>query len=206
MKLERKNKKKPYVDKTIYVDLNAMMESSYLKACAILNDKKAIDFAIKTVGFILEKCCDKKYGLFHFFDGKAKINGLLSDNIYFLNCLIDLYFITQNKKYLEKIEELAEFVLRNFYDNKNYGFFDRMLKEEDLGTLKHKDKQFLENSFCAIVFLRLYFLTREEKYKQAAENTLLYFADSYLNFGYFAGMYAIAVDMIINGEIIDVKL
>ena len=41
----------------------------------------------------------------------------------------------------------------------------------------------------------------DEKYKQAAENTLLYFADSYLNFGYFAAIYAIAVDMLLNGEI-----
>ena len=203
---ERKKKQYPHVDKTIYIDWNSMIISSYIKAGAILNDKKVIEFAIKTVDFILERCYDRENCLFHFFDGKAKINVLLSDNIYFLNCLIDVYFITQNKKYLEKIEELAEFILRNFYDNENHGFFDRLLKEEDLGTLKHRDKQFLENSFSAIVFLRLYLLTKEEKYKQAAENTLLYFADSYLNFGYFAAMYATAVDMIINGEIIDVKL
>ena len=75
-----------------------------------------------------------------------------------------------------------------------------------MGTLKFRDKQFLENSFCAIVFLRLYLLTKDEKYKQAAEKTLLYFADSYLNFGYFASMYAIAADRVINGEIIDVKI
>ena len=59
----------------------------------------------------------------------------------------------------------------------------------------------MENSFAVIVFLRLYFLTKEEKYKECAEKTLMYFADSYLNFGYFAAMYAVAADMLLDGEV-----
>ncbi|MBI2651890.1 thioredoxin domain-containing protein [Candidatus Woesearchaeota archaeon] len=198
---ERKNKKQPYVDKTIYVDWNAMMISSYIKTGAVLNDDSTIQFAIKTVDFILDKCYDNKNSLFHFFDGKASINGLLSDNIYFLNCLIDTYFITQNQKYFVKIKEIAEFILDNFYDKENGGFYDKIIKEEDLGTLKYKEKQFLENSFSAIIFLRLYFLIKDKKYKQAAERTISFFADTRLNFSYFASMYAIAVDMLLNGEI-----
>ena len=61
----------------------------------------------------------------------------------------------------------------------------------------------MENSFCAIVFMRLHFLTNDEKYKQAAEKTLLYFAESYLNFGYFAAMYAVAVEMLLNKVIVN---
>jgi len=198
---ERKNKKQPFVDKTIYVDWNSIMISSYIKAGAALNDDKTTDFAVKTVDFILENCYDSKNGVFHFYDGKANINGLLCDNIYFLNCLIDAYFMAQNQEYLEKINDLADFVLNNFYDNKNPGFFDRLPKEDDLGTLKHRSKQFLENSFSAIVFLRLYFLTKNGKYRQSAESTLLNFADSYLNFGYFSAMYAVAAGMLLNGEI-----
>ena len=197
---EKENRKHPHVDKTIYVDWNSIMISSYIKAGAILNDEKVIEFAIKTIDFILKNCYDKKNGLFHFFDGKRNVNGLLADNIYFLNCLIDAYFITQNKKYLESIKEITDFILKNFYDIKNGGFFDKSTNG-DFGTLKHKDKQFLENSYSAIVFLRLYFLTKEEKYKQAAEDTLIYFADSYLHFGYFAAMYAVAADMLLSGEI-----
>ena len=203
---ERKKEKQPDVDNTIYADWNAMMVSSYIKAGEILNDKKITNFAIKTADFILDRCYNKNDGLSHYFDGKAHINGLLSDNIYFLNCLIDVYSITQDKKYLEKVREIAEFILQNFYDSKNHGFFDRMPKGEDFGTLKQRNKQFLENSFCAIVLLSLHFLTKEKKYKEIAEKTLLYFADRYLNFGYFAAMYATAIDMIINGEIIDIKL
>jgi len=193
---ERKKKKCPFVDKTIYTDWNAMMASSFIKAGEIINDKEAINFAVKTAEFILEKCYDRKFGLFHYFDGKAHQDGLLSDNIYFLNCLIDAHLATQNTKYLEKANEIAGFILRNLYDKKSHGFFDRILKEEDFGILRHRDNQFLENSFCAIVFLRLHFLTKSEDYKQAAENTLLNFANSYLNYGYFAAAYAIAIDML----------
>jgi uncharacterized protein YyaL (SSP411 family) len=195
---ERKSKKQPYVDKTIYVDWNSMMVSSYIKAGAILNSRYAVDFAIKTADFILEKCHDKKKGLFHFFDGEAKISGLLGDNIYFLNCLIDVYETTKNLKYLKNIKETAEFILKNFYDDRTGGFFDRVSEDGDLGALKRRDKQFMENSFCANVFLRMYFLTDDIGYKEVAENTLLYFSGSYLNFGYFAAMYAAAVDMLLN--------
>ena len=196
---ERKIKKQPYVDKTVYVDWNSMMVSSYIKAGAILNSKDAVDFAIKTADFILEKCYDRKHGLFHFFDGKAKISGLLGDNIYFLNCLTDVYETAKDAKCLENIKEIAEFILTNFYDNETGGFFDKVSNDEDLGALKRRDKQFMENSFCANVFLRLYFLTKEMKYMEAAENTLVHFSDSYLNFGYFAAMYAAAVDMLVSG-------
>ncbi len=197
---ERKQKKQPYVDRTIYVDWNAMMISSYIKTGAILNNKSAIDFAIKTVDFMLKNCYDIEQGFCHFFDGKANNYVLLSDNVYFLNCLIDTYFVTQNKTYLGQIKEIADFILNNFYD-KNGGFFDKITKKDDLGMLKHKEKQFLENSFSAIVFLRLYFLTKEDKYREIAEKTLLYFANSYLNFGYFAAQYAIAIDMLLENEI-----
>jgi uncharacterized protein YyaL (SSP411 family) len=187
---ERKNKNQPCVDKTVYVDWNAMTISSYLKVGTLLNNKKTIEFAIKTIDFILKNCYHQKNGLCHFFDGNPNIYGLLSDNIYFLNCLIDISYLNQNQKYLEKIKELAEFIFKNFYDAKNGGFFDRILKEENLGLLKYKQKQFLENCFCSILFLRMYFLTKKEQYKEAAEKTALYFSDSYLNFGYFAALYA----------------
>jgi uncharacterized protein YyaL (SSP411 family) len=198
---KEERKKYPYVDKTIYVDWNSMMVSSYIKTGTILNDNKILEFAIKTADFILENCYDSKNGLPHYFDGKANINGLLSDNIHFLNCLIDVYLATKDQKHKQKVEELADFILKNFYDKKDYGFFDRILKEEDLGILKQRDKQFLENSFCAIVFLRLYFLTKEEVYKEIAENTLLYFADAYLNYGHFAAIYATAVGMLLNSKL-----
>ncbi|MBI3035947.1 thioredoxin domain-containing protein [Candidatus Woesearchaeota archaeon] len=195
---ERRNKKYPDVDKTIYADWNSMMVSSYITAGEVLNDKKTTEFAVKTADFILKNCYDKNNGVFHYFDGKPNINGILSDNMHFLNCLIDVHLATREQRYIEIIKEIAEFVLGNFYDEKGYGFFDRVGKEGDFGALKHSEKQFLENSFSSIVFLRLYRLIKAERYKQAAENALLYFADSYLNFGYFSAMYAIAADMLLN--------
>jgi len=44
-------------------------------------------------------------------------------------------------------------------------------------------------------------MAKHDKYKNAAENTIIYLADSYLKFGYFAALYAIAVDMLLNKEI-----
>ncbi|MBI4143596.1 thioredoxin domain-containing protein [Candidatus Woesearchaeota archaeon] len=197
---ERKGKKQPYVDKTIYVDWNSMMISSFVKAGAILNNKNAVDFAVKTADFILKKCYSKEKGMFHFFDGNAHVNGLLSDNIYFLNSLIDIYSATKDGKYLEKATEIAEFIEKNFHDAKAGGFFDRLAKHEDFGALKVASKQFIENSFCAYAFLKLFSLTKEERHREMAENTLLYFSDSYLNYGYFSSLYATAIGILLEND------
>ncbi|MBI1935229.1 thioredoxin domain-containing protein [Candidatus Woesearchaeota archaeon] len=192
---ERKSKKYPYVDKTIYVDWNSMMISSYIKAGTILNDKSAVNFAVRTVEFLLRNCYSNRNGLFHYFDRNAKINGLFGDNIYFLNALLDDYTVTQNDWHLERIKETADFLLANFYDETGQGFFDRIVKKDDLGILRQRQKQFLENSFAAMTFLRLYLTLKDQKYNNAAEKTLIYLAESYLNYGYFASMYAIALDI-----------
>lgn len=198
---ERNKRNHPHIDNAIYVDWNAMMISSYIKAGAILNDNKAIEFGIKTSDFILDKFYDSKSGLSHFLDKELNVNGLLADNIYFLNAIIDAYFASQNQMYLKKINEISGFILKNFYDETSSGFFDKVIKEEDLGELKQRDKHFLDNSFSAIVFLRVYFLTKEEKYKEAAKKTLLHFSNSCFNFGYFAAMYAMAVGMLLEDVI-----
>jgi len=44
-------------------------------------------------------------------------------------------------------------------------------------------------------------LTKNKDYKKYAENTLLYFANDYLNFSYFAANYAIAVHMLLENEL-----
>ncbi len=198
---ERKNKQYPLVDKIFYVDWNSMMISSYVKAGASLNEKKIIEFGVKTADFFLDKCYKKNSGLFHYYDGKANVSGILSDNIYFLNSLIDIYLATQDEKYLDKIKGIADFILKSFYDGKSGAFFDRIIDNMEIGMLQYPEKSFLENSFCAIVFLRLYFLTKQGKYKDAAEKTLEYFGESYLKYGYFASNYAIAADMLLNDEI-----
>ncbi|MBI2542299.1 thioredoxin domain-containing protein [Candidatus Woesearchaeota archaeon] len=197
---ERKRKGYPHVDRTIYVDWNAMMISSYIKTGVVLNDGKITDFAVKTADFILEKCYDKGKGMSHYYDGEPHIRGLLADNIHFLNCLVDIYAINKNQKYLGTMKELAGFILESFYDVKNGGFFDRIIEKGDFGTLNQRSRQFLDNSFCAVVFLRLHSIAKEEEYRQAAEKTLLYFADSYLNFGYFAALYAVGVEMILGNS------
>jgi len=195
---DRKKMGYPMVDKTIYVDWNSMMVSSYIKAGAIFGDREAVEFAIKTADFILDNCYKEGDGLFDYFDGKPNVSGLLNDNICFLDCLIDVYSAMPNKKYISAIKEIAEFILKSFHDSKDYGFYDRIQKGEDLGALSRKKKQFLDNSYCAIVFLKAYILTKNPAYKSAAENALANFADKYPDYGCFSAVYGTAAYMLLN--------
>jgi uncharacterized protein len=164
-----------------------------IRAGTILKDKNLTEFAIKTVNLILQHCYDKEKGLYHYFDGKPHVHGLLIDNIQFLSCLLDAYLLSKDEKYLSSVKDISEFILNKFYDNENHGFFDRIASIDDFGTLKHRDKQFLDNSFCAVVFLKLSEISKDIKYRDIAKNTILFFSDDYAKYSYFSSAYALAV-------------
>lgn len=93
-------------------------------------------------------------------------------------------------------EEISNFIINRFYDATNGGLFDRIKKENDVGMLNIRIKNFLENSFCAVACLKMHKLSDNVKYKTLAESTLKSFGNSYLNYGYFSATYANALSTI----------
>ena len=167
---ERKKHGKPFIDKNIYTDLSSMMISTYIYAYKILKDDFYKNFAIKSIKFLIKNNYDEKFGMFHFFDRKRKfLSGILSDNIYFIKALIDLYEITQDKQYLEAAEKLNKFVIDNFMD-KDKCFFDKINNPDDIGFLKFRDKSIIENSIVATNLLKLSKIKNNEDYHKVAEN------------------------------------
>ncbi|MBI2130769.1 thioredoxin domain-containing protein [Candidatus Woesearchaeota archaeon] len=192
---KRNTMKKPLVEKTIYTDWSSMMISSYILAYKATGKKELLDFALKSIEFQIGNLYQKERGMFHYFDGKLNENGLLSDNIYFMNALLDAFEAAQNEKYLRLAEELSNFITKNFHDSGNEGFFDRMPRADDAGMLKIRIRNFLENSFAASVFLRLHGITKKEEYRNVAESALLHFGNSFQKYGYFAASYASALSL-----------
>jgi len=188
---QRKKHSKPFIDKNIYTDLSSMMISTYVYAYEILKDNSYKDFAIKSIKFLLKNNYNEKFGMFHYFDGKNKfLPGILADNIYFINALIEIFEITKDKQYLETIEKLNKFVIDNFMD-KDFCFFDKIANPDDIGFLKLRDKPLIENSIVAINLIKL--SKNNKEYLKMAENILKAFHSEYEKYSINGSVYGLAL-------------
>ncbi len=201
---ERKKKTAPAIDKTIFINWNAKMVSSYLSAYNVLGDAHLKEFALKTIEFLLQNCYSANEGVYHFWINNQKgIGGLLTDNLYFANALIDAYETLGEQKYLEKAKELADFVVKNFFDNEKGGFRDVSGKHEKFGKLAKTERSFLENSFAARFLTRLYYITDNEEYHKKAETVLKLLHTTHDYYGIFAATYALGLDFYLNHAMVN---
>jgi len=192
---ERKKRAEPKIDRTLFVNWNAMMASSYLLASVLLEEKKNQRFALQTVDILMDKAFSLENGMSHFLiDGKSSIFGLLTDQAYMVRCLLDCYQIIFDRKFLQNAKTLSEFMLRKLWDRKNGGFYDKPQDSDALGALKLLDKPLEENSVAADSFLRLYHLTGNQKYLETAKRTLEFFVNNHQRYGFMGAVYGLAVE------------
>ena len=197
---ERRNMETPAIDKTIYVNYNAMMVSSFIKAFVILGNEYCREFALQTIDFLMKNCYEQSKGMHHYYDAKENkvgSHGLTADNIYMIKALLDAYELTGDKNHLDYAIQIADFLLRSLHDKKG-GFIDKMPNEEDVGYLKMLNKPLTDNAIAAENFLRLGVLLADDTYKETAEKTLEYFVNDYKRYSTFAARYAAAIEKFID--------
>ncbi len=194
---ERSRKIPPTIDQTIFIDWNAMMSSAYLLASVIFEDQTYQNFALKTIDYILQMF-NPRNGIRHYFDEENNdCSGFLTDQAQMTKCLIDCYQITSNQKFLNVAENIAEFMIKNLWDE-NGGFYDKTKKDNAFGALKNLDKPLIENSIVAESFLRLYHLTENSTYLEKAKKTLNYFATNYNRYGITGATYGLAIELYLH--------
>ena len=197
---ERKLRTPPFINKTIYVDWNSMMISSYLEAYTILGEKDYLNRAVSTIEFLLKNCHKKGEGMFHYFaDDVPQTYGLFRDNVHFVKALLEGYEKTFEKRYLNIAIEITDFMVDEFFDEKVGGFFDIFSDSKALGNLKKRFKSIIENSTAAISLIKLYYLTDNQDFKRIAERTLASFTGLYSRYSLFASYYAKAVYLFLRG-------
>src|SRR5262249_12475411 len=100
-------------------------------------------------------------GVAHYFDGAARVRGLLSDQIETIGALLDAHEITDAEPYKMMAEELGHFVVREMWDAGDGGCFDRRRDTGDVGPLRSARKPFVGTAAAAVVFARLDAVTHE---------------------------------------------
>lgn len=198
MRQARAKIKAPFVDKTSYTDWNAIMVSSFLEASVVLNEIRFQEFALKTLEFLLEHCYEKGKGMYHYYDGKPHVTGLLTDQANMANCLIDAYQLTGDNRYLEISQELVEFMVKNFIDEGGGGFFDTAEASNATGALQERVKNIEVNAVASDVLMKLYFLIGDERYKKLARSTILAFYGQLKNYSFLASRFGLTIDRFLN--------
>ncbi|MGE0405618.1 MAG: thioredoxin domain-containing protein [Candidatus Korobacteraceae bacterium] len=206
----------PYVDKTVYVNWNALCISAYLQAAKVFSDDDTRHFALRSLDRILAEAWDPDRGMRHviaYSDPKASgrtVPGMLDDYAFTVAACLDAYEVTDDMSYFNFGRRIADAMLERFYDATGGGFFDTEPPMEGdanatLGALRTRRKPFQDsptpaaNSVAAIVLLRLHSLTNEGSYHDKAEQTLEIFAGSAQQYGIYAATYGIAAVWLLHG-------
>jgi hypothetical protein len=207
----------PYIDKTVYVNWNALCISAYLKTATVLGTAEsgvadstmehARQFALRSLDRILAEAWDLTNGLRHviaYSDPTAKhrlVRGMLDDYAYLINACLDAYEATADLTYFRFAKQIADVMIAHFHDETSGGFFDSERSRTEavaLGALVAKRKPFQDsptpagNPAAALGLLRLYSLTNDENYRDKAQDTLEVFAGMAEQFGIYAGTYGLA--------------
>ncbi|OLB71387.1 hypothetical protein AUI06_04060 [archaeon 13_2_20CM_2_52_21] len=199
---ERKTRRSPAVDRTLYTNYNSLFISSLLLASVVLERPKLGKFAIKSLDRILTLPADGALP-FHYWkeDEGANLKGLLVDYASLIHSLLDAYEFSGKPAYLRRATALADDSIDKLGDKTSGGFYDLPLDQSNLGELRMRDKPIDENSLMALGLLRLSWLLEKTDYATVAGKALSLFNGDYERYGVAGASYALALDSYVNGPI-----
>jgi uncharacterized protein len=130
----RARRQAPPVDRAVMTDRNALMADAYLTASAALDDTALQRIALDDLDFIVAHMRAPDGSFFHVWsDGRAQVAGIVADQAYLLDVLVDAYQFSANKKYLTEARSLAAVVVKNFSAKGSSVLFNH--ETDDAGTV-----------------------------------------------------------------------
>jgi uncharacterized protein YyaL (SSP411 family) len=159
-------------DTILLADANAAAARGLFVASAVLGDTGLLQEALDSFERAVLLCYTPGAGVAHYFDGKARIRGLLTDQIETMAALLDAHEVTGAEPYKMMAEELGHFVVREMWDAAAGGCVDRVRGAGDVGLLRSARKPFVANAEAAAVFARLDAVTHEFDFAPYAAGAL----------------------------------
>jgi len=156
-------------DRVLHMDANAVAAGALLGAAAVLEDSELGREALASFERVLLLCYKPGLGVAHYFDGTARVRGLLGDHLATIAALLDAHDVSGGEPYRMMAEELAHLCVRDMWDGASGGFFDRTGGPDDIGLLKSRRKPFVENADAALAFMRLSRLDTRKGFPDPAE-------------------------------------
>lgn len=168
----RKSRYALHLDDKILTAWNALMIVAMCHLYRVSKNETYLETAIKAQQFIQEKLCEKDTLYVSYRNEKRGEKGFLDEYANEIFALLALYETTFDNDYLEKAKKFCDKLLSEFYDEKHGGFFLYGAENEQL-ILRPKGSNGgavpSGNSLMAYNFLRLYFLTDDNKFFELAK-------------------------------------
>ena len=171
----RRKRTCPDTDKKIITSWNGLMITALATGYSVLGEEKYIKTAKRCAEFIWsEQWKDGKlYRIYK--DGKSSIAGCLEDYAYFFEALITLYETSLQSEWLSKARQLADAMIKEFWDNDEGGFFlSGKLREQLVAKLKNPADEAMPsaNAIASMALLKLGRLTGNKTYIEKSEETI----------------------------------
>jgi uncharacterized protein len=137
------------------MDANATAAGALLGAATVLDDSEMAREALASFERVILLCYKPGAGVAHYSDGVARVRGLLVDQVATIGALLDAHDVSGLEPYKMMAEELGHVAVRDLWDERDGGFFDRAVDDADIGLLRTRRKPFVTNADAASTFARL---------------------------------------------------
>jgi uncharacterized protein YyaL (SSP411 family) len=187
---------KPGRDEKALTDWNGLMLRAFAEAAAYLGRDDYRSVAEANATFLLNTMWDGNHLLHSFKDGRARFKGYLDDYANFADGLFALYELTFDTKWLQAAVQIADHMIKRFWDPAG-GFY---FTGDDHESLLTRTKDFFDNatpsgnSVAAEVLLRMAAVLDREDYRKKAEDVLLTVAGPLKQYGSGFGRMLAALD------------
>lgn len=128
----REQRIKPGLDDKILTGWNAMMTTGLLDAYHAFAEPKFLGIAVLNTQFLEKNLIEGKKVYRSFKDKRGNTEGFLEDYAYVIQAYLKLYQANFNEQYLDRAKALTEYVLENFYDEKESYFYFTSKQAEKL--------------------------------------------------------------------------
>jgi uncharacterized protein YyaL (SSP411 family) len=185
----RRTRETPFIDRTLYTSLNGMFITSFLAAYRVLGAPSLRDFALQSLDRILQERW--RAGALEHVEG---VPAVLDDEVYLIEALVAAYEATGDLRRLDRARQFMDLTLDRFSDPAG-GFFDTA--EEVLGARLKRIEDVPHPSANGVAIhqlIKLWHITGEARYHDAAERSLRAFASVVAEMSIHAGTYAAALD------------
>ncbi len=181
LKAARDRRKAPFVDRTAYVNWNAMMAGAFLYAGAVLDRTECNKLASKVLERIWSEAWDMGTGMSHVL-GRRGPRGMLDDNVQAAAAFLDAYEATGESTWLERTIAVMTYCARAHADPGG-GYFD-IAATNGTAYLATRAKPAQDaptpssNGVAALVLARLWALTDKPEWREQLDRQLAAFAGS----------------------------
>jgi uncharacterized protein len=183
LKSARDRRTAPFVDRTAYVNWNAMMAGAFLQAGAVLDRPECNALALKVLERIWTEAWDAGGGMSHVL-GRQEPRGMLDDNIQAAGAFLDAYEATGEAAWLDRATEVMTYCGQAHGDGAGgAGYFD-IAATNGTAYLATRAKPVQDaptpspNGVAALVLARLWALTARSEWRDRLDRQLAAFAGS----------------------------